>query len=65
MLISINNIDRFIHLQINKEKHMIDKQHAKNLYIRLIFPEDSKLSYNDAWKFSKEILGKYDYYHTN
>ena len=43
----------------------LKQQHDKNLYIRLIFPEDSKLSYNDAWTFSKEILGKYDYYHTD
>ena len=52
-----------------KELHQrlakLKQQHEKNLYIRLIFPEDSKLSYNDAWTFSKEILGKYDYYHTN
>lgn len=50
-----------LHQQLAKLK----QQHEKNLYIRLIFPEDSKLSYNDAWTFSKEILGKYDYYHTD
>jgi chromosome segregation ATPase len=52
-------------VQLHSRLAKLKKQHAKNLYIRLIFPEDSKLSYNDAWKFSKEILGKYDYYHTN
>ena len=51
--------------QLHGKLAKLKKQHKKNLYIRLIFPEDSKLSYNDAWKFSKEILGKYDYYHTN
>jgi DNA repair exonuclease SbcCD ATPase subunit len=51
--------------QLHSKLAKLKKQHGKNLYIRLIFPEDSKLSYNDAWKFSKEILGKYDYYHTN
>jgi len=51
--------------QLHNKLARLKKQHEKNLYIRLIFPEDSKLSYNDAWKFSKEILGKYDYYHTN
>jgi chromosome segregation ATPase len=40
-------------------------QHGKKLYVRLILPEDSDLSYNDAWKFTKDILGKYDYYHAN
>jgi predicted nuclease with TOPRIM domain len=51
--------------QLHSRLTKLKRQHGKNLYIRLIFPEDSKLSYNDAWKFSKDILGKYDYYHTN
>jgi DNA repair exonuclease SbcCD ATPase subunit len=51
--------------KLHSELAGLKKQHGKNLYIRLIFPEDSQLSYNDAWKFSKEILGKYDYYHSN
>ena len=51
--------------ELHQRLAKLKQQHEKNLYIRLIFPEDSKLSYNDAWTFSKEILGKYDYYHTN
>jgi len=51
--------------QLHQRLAKLKKQHDKNLYIRLIFPEDSNLSYNDAWTFSKEVLGKYDYYHTN
>jgi DNA repair exonuclease SbcCD ATPase subunit len=52
-------------IQLHSRLAKLKKQHEKNLYIRLIFPEDSKLSYNEAWKFSKEVLGKYDYYHRN
>ncbi len=51
--------------QLHSRLTRLKKKYGKNLYIRLIFPEDSRLSYNEAWKFSKEILGKYDYYHTN
>jgi hypothetical protein len=51
--------------QLHSKLAKLKQQHEKNLYIRLIFPEDSKLSYNDAWTFSKEILGKYDYYHND
>ncbi|GBE07845.1 chromosome partition protein Smc [bacterium BMS3Abin11] len=51
--------------QLHSRLAKLKKQYGKNLYIRLIFPEDSRLSYNDAWKFSKDILGKYDYYHAN
>ncbi|NOY17151.1 MAG: hypothetical protein GXP23_09520 [Gammaproteobacteria bacterium] len=51
--------------QLHSRLSKLKKKYGKNLYIRLIFPEDSRLSYNEAWKFSKDILGKYDYYHTN
>jgi len=33
------------------------------LYVRVVFPEDSGLSYNEAWTFTNEILGRYDYYY--
>ncbi len=49
--------------QLHSRLKKLKDQYGKDLYIRLIFPENSKLSYNDAWKFSKDILGKYDYYH--
>jgi len=51
--------------ELHKKLVLLKKQYGKNLYIRLIFPEDSKLSYNEAWTFSKDILGKYDYYQSN
>ncbi len=34
-----------------------------NLYTRIVIPDDSGLSYNEAWKFTNDILTKYDYYH--
>ncbi len=33
------------------------------LYVKIIIPSNSGLSYNEAWKFTSEILAKYDYYH--
>ncbi len=38
-------------------------QHKENLYIKLIIPENSGLSYNEAWEFMRELLEKYDYYY--
>jgi chromosome segregation ATPase len=49
--------------ELNNRLQKLKDKHGSNLYIRLIFPENSKLSFNDAWTFSKEILNKYDYYH--
>jgi DNA repair exonuclease SbcCD ATPase subunit len=35
----------------------------EKLYVKVIIPEDSGLSYNEAWNFTREILSKYDYYY--
>jgi hypothetical protein len=37
-------------------------EHKQGLDIRVIIPEDSGLSYNEAWKFTSDIHKTYDYY---
>ena len=41
----------------------LKKAHPKKLYIKIIIPSDSGLSYSEAWKFMKGLLEKYDYYY--
>jgi hypothetical protein len=31
--------------------------------VKVIIPEDSGLSYNEAWTFTQDILTSYDYYY--
>lgn len=33
------------------------------LYTKIIIPETSQLSHNEAWEFTQEILERYDYYY--
>ena len=33
------------------------------LYVKVIIPKDSGLSYNEAWSFTQNILTRYDYYY--
>ena len=33
------------------------------LYIKIVIPELSGLSYNEAWNFTRDILSRYDYYY--
>lgn len=33
------------------------------LYIKIIIPDDSGLSYNEAWAFTKSVLTEFDYYY--
>ncbi len=47
---------------LDKKLAGLKKSHPKQLYIKVIFPENSGLSYNEAWKFTTEMHKKYDYY---
>jgi len=40
----------------------LKKKHKEGLYIRVILPEDSGLSYSEAWKFTNDLHRRYDYY---
>jgi len=40
----------------------LKKKYPKKLYIKVIFPENSGLSYNEAWEFTSSLHKKYDYY---
>ncbi len=40
----------------------LKKEHPNGLYIKVIIPKDSGLSYNEAWRFTSELHRRYDYY---
>ena len=50
-----------MHQQLSQAK----KKYPKTLYVKIIFPENSGLSYNEAWGFTSELHNKYDYYYQN
>jgi len=41
----------------------LKEEQSGKLYVKLIIPDDSGLSYNEAWGFTLDVLDKYDYYH--
>ena len=49
--------------QLHQELTQLAQQHPEGLYIKIIFPEDSGLSYTEAWKFTSELHSQYDYYY--
>jgi chromosome segregation ATPase len=64
--LKLPNVKTFKNLSdkvLHKKLTQLKKQHGKKLYIRIIFPKDSGLSYDEAWKFTNDILQKYDYYY--
>ncbi len=38
-------------------------KHGEALYVKIIIPDDSGLTYNEAWDFTRDVLHRYDYYY--
>jgi len=49
--------------ELHSKLAALKKEHSNRLYIKIIIPENSGLSYSEAWEFMKNILHKYDYYY--
>jgi len=49
--------------EVHRRLSKLKEEHSGKLYVKLIIPDDSGLSYNEAWGFTLDILDKYDYYH--
>ncbi len=41
----------------------LKKEHGKDLYVKIIIPQDSGLTYTEAWDFTRNLLNRYDYYY--
>ena len=57
---SFEEIDR---RQLDEKLGRLKTQFKDKLYVKVIIPEDSGLSYNEAWNFTRDILSRYDYYY--
>ena len=49
--------------EVEQRLDKLKREHGKNLYVKIIIPEDSGLTYNEAWEFMRSLLVKYDYYY--
>ena len=49
--------------ELHRQLAVLKEKYKNQLYVKLIIPDDSGLSYNEAWSFTVEMLDKYDYYH--
>jgi len=49
--------------ELHRQLAVLKEKYGDKLYVKLIIPDDSGLSYNEAWGFTVEMLDKYDYYH--
>ncbi len=49
--------------EVEKRLSMLKAEKGKDLYVKIIIPQDSGLTYSEAWDFMRNLLVKYDYYH--
>jgi chromosome segregation ATPase len=49
--------------EVESRLDQLKREHGSNLYVKIIIPEDSGLSYSEAWQFMRNLLVKYDYYY--
>ncbi len=49
--------------QLHNKLVKLKKKYQKKLYIKIIIPKESGLTYNEAWTFMNGTLNKYDYYY--
>lgn len=58
--------DGFTNLSLAAVENRLDRlkqRKGKDLYVKIIIPTDSGLTYNEAWTFMRSLLVKYDYYY--
>ncbi|RMD60283.1 MAG: hypothetical protein D6828_00215 [Nitrospirae bacterium] len=51
--------------QLHNRLRSLKEKLGDRLYVKIVIPENSGLTYNEAWNFTKDILTKYDYYYQN
>jgi chromosome segregation ATPase len=49
--------------ELNAALERLKAAHPEGLYVRVIIPEGSGLSYSEAWAFTSDIHSHYDYYY--
>jgi chromosome segregation ATPase len=49
--------------EVEKRLTKLKAEQGKDLYVKIIIPQDSGLTYSEAWDFMRNLLVKYDYYY--
>ena len=62
---AVEELEHFQQVYTIMEERGVELPHqiGQDLYVKIIIPEDSGLTYNEAWTFMRGLLVKYDYYY--
>lgn len=51
--------------QLHTKLAKLKSKHQQNLYTKVIIDDKSGIEFNQAWRFTQDILSKYDYYQSD
>ncbi|MFO7653732.1 MAG: hypothetical protein R6X25_07885 [Candidatus Krumholzibacteriia bacterium] len=49
--------------ELHRRLGALKERLGDDLYVKIVIPDASGLSFNEAWRFTDDILSRYDYYH--
>ncbi|MBL7003291.1 MAG: hypothetical protein ISR69_04625 [Gammaproteobacteria bacterium] len=49
--------------KVETKLNALKAKYGRELYVKIIIPKNSGLTYSEAWTFMKNLLDKYDYYY--
>lgn len=61
--IGANRWEEMSRIELFRRLGALKERWGDQLYIKVVIPDDSGLSYNEAWGFTKTVLSEFDYYY--
>jgi len=49
--------------ELQRRLSQLKAHYGKGLYVKIVIPSNSGLSYSEAWEFTRNLLTRYDYYY--
>ena len=51
--------------EMHRALSRLKEEHGNKLFVRIVIPMDSNLTYQEGWEFSLDLLRRYDYYYAD
>ncbi|KJR43915.1 hypothetical protein MCHI_000187 [Candidatus Magnetoovum chiemensis] len=61
--VDANDTKEITDQQLHNTLSELKNKYQNKLYVKIVIPESSILTFNEAWTFTNDILSRYDYYY--
>ena len=59
----ISQAEQMTRAEVFRHLGRLKERYGAELYVKVVIPDDSNLTYNEAWDFTKAVLSDFDYYY--